>query len=95
MTCNRDPEGLAKLFNRRSELSQTLRLQRTARGEPIALHALRGVDDPPETRGLKFSTVMGGFRTPFTSLRCPIVAVPRFTDGSMPKELRRKLGLRS
>jgi hypothetical protein len=52
---------LAKLLNLRSELSQTLRVQRAAGGEPIALHALRSVYDPSETCGLGLSTVIVGF----------------------------------
>jgi hypothetical protein len=59
-----------------------LRLQCPARGEPIALHALSGVDDPPETRGLKFSTVIARSRTQSTSLCCPVGAVPRLVSKS-------------
>ena len=76
-----DPEIPAKLLNLRSELPEPLRLQCPARGEPIALHTLSGVDDPPETRGLKFSTVMARFRTQSTSLPCPIGAGPWVVSG--------------
>jgi hypothetical protein len=51
---------LTKLLNVRSELSQTLHVQSAAGGEPIALHALRSVDDPSETCGLELSTVIVG-----------------------------------
>lgn len=53
-------QTLPELLNLRRELSQTLRVQGAARSEPIALHVLRSVDDPPETCGLELSTVTVG-----------------------------------
>ena len=62
--CNGDPETLAKLLNRRSEVWQTLRIEGLARGEPIALHALCGVDDSPEACGLELPSVIVGLFAP-------------------------------
>jgi hypothetical protein len=65
-------------------------MQRTTRRDPIALHALSRVNDLPETRGLKFSTVsvclVGTSPAP---LRCPISAVP-YVVGEPSPDLRRR-----
>ncbi len=62
--CNGDPETLPKLLNLRSELSQILRIEGSASGEPIALHTLCGVDDAPEAGGRELPSVTVGLFGP-------------------------------